>query len=448
MEYANTSIVLITADDLNYNSVGYTGCPIPDITPNLDAFAYDATIFDRAYVSISVCQPSRSSIMTGKYPNNNGAVGFNDICGNVTTLTELLRERGYINGIVGKETHLAPKDKFAWDFYIRTEDEEHDYGRDPESYYRYVSAFIGMAKRQGRPFFLMANSHDPHRPFAGSETETRMWGRHMPTTRDYAPEEVAVPGFLPDIPEVRREVAEYFTSVHRCDQTVGRILDALKENGLYEDTIILFLSDNGMAFPFAKTNCYINSNKTPLVMRWGGHMPRGMHDGEHFISGVDIMPTLLEILGIDHSGCDGISFRGILGIDGQYSYENLREEVYTSFNITSAKNSYMMRAILDERYLYIFNEWADGERQFKNESMSGRTFKAMDACRDPDVRARTDFFLLRTPEELYDTEKDPDALCNLLDGEGEGQALLRQYRARLGAYLNKIGDGIIAYPYR
>ena len=109
----------------------------------------------------------------------------------------------------------------------------------------------------GRPFFLMANSHDPHRPFYGNDKAE--WYDELdpparPPSRTFEPDEVVIPGFLPDLPEVRLEIAEYYNSVRRCDDTVGRLLDVLDEAGVAENTLVMFLSDNGMAFPFAKTN--------------------------------------------------------------------------------------------------------------------------------------------------------------------------------------------------
>ena len=77
-----------------------------------------------------------------------------------------------------------------------------------------------MAKAQKRPFFLLANSHDPHRPFVGSSADTATFGNMLPTvTRQYSPEDIDIPGYLPDITEVRKEIAQYYGSVYRADQS-------------------------------------------------------------------------------------------------------------------------------------------------------------------------------------------------------------------------------------
>lgn len=321
-----TNIMLITVDDMNYDSVGCFGCNVEDITPNLDRLATEGIRFDNAHVTIAVCQPSRSSLMTGRYPHHNGARGFEEIDAGVTTLTQVLHEHHYYNGIIGKEDHLAPKEKFFWDEYVPVLNEENGWGRDPEVYYRETLRFLKNADTVERPFFVMVNSHDPHRPFAGAEDELKYFGHHTDTERTYDPDEIDVPGCLPDLPDVRKELAQYYASVHRADASVGRILDALEEQGHREDTLVLFLSDNGMALPFAKTNCYLNSTKSPYIMRWPGRIrPGSVSDA--LISGIDYTPTVLDILSLEPIvGMDGTSFKSVILAGGQH-----HEDIFTLF---------------------------------------------------------------------------------------------------------------------
>ena len=201
-----------------------------------------------------------------------------------------------MNGIMAKNVHLAPRAKFCWDSYITPE--ELGQGRSPSLYYKFSKEFFEKAKSAKQPFFLMANSQDPHRPFAGSAQEMKNIGKHLPYSRKIEPREAVVPGFLPDIPKVRQEVAEYFTSVHRADETVGEVLRALEESGAAPNTLVMFLSDNGMSFPFSKTNCYFNSTHTPWIVRWPGRVKPGTVDRAHFISGIDYTPTILDAAGL------------------------------------------------------------------------------------------------------------------------------------------------------
>lgn len=434
------NILLITADDMNHDSTGVTGCRIRDITPNIDRLASEGTLFTNAHVSIAVCQPSRSALMTGRYPVRNGARGFEPIDTGVPTLQEQLRRAGYLNGIMAKNNHLAPREKFCWDYYVTQN--ELGKGRSPSLYHRYAKQFFQQAKSEGKPFFLMANSCDPHRPFAGSAQELNNYGGHTPVSRTIKPEEVEVPGFLPDIPDVRKEVAEYFTSVHRCDETVGEVLRALRESGLEETTLVMFLSDNGMSFPFSKTNCYLFSTKTPWIARWPGKIkPGGECSG--FISGIDYMPTILDAAGIEQvPGMDGRSF---LPLARGEEYKGW-EKVFTEFHQTSGRRDYPMRCVQNADFGYIYNAWSDGETVFKNEAQGGLSFGAMKEAAKSDlgIAQRVEFFLKRVPEELYDLKADPSALRNLA-GDPTHRQTLDRMRAEMREHLKSVGDPMLTH---
>ncbi len=110
------NILFLTADDLAYNSIGSFGCRVKDISPKIDKLASEGIRFTYAHINSAVCQPCRQSLLTGLYPHNNGAEGFEPIDKGVTTLPELMKKGGYINGILGKEIHHQPTEKFFWDF--------------------------------------------------------------------------------------------------------------------------------------------------------------------------------------------------------------------------------------------------------------------------------------------------------------------------------------------
>lgn len=413
------NVLLITADDMNYDSLGVTGCKVPDISPNIDRLAAQSMRFDEAHLAISVCQPSRSVLMTGLYPHRNGAMGFEPINTSVSTLEESLHAAGYLNGIMAKVGHLAPKPKFCWDVVV--EAQELSNGRDPEAYYQRSKEFFEKAKNEGKPFFLMANSQDPHRPFPGSE-RTALKAKKVAAgdegagfdkaSRNYKPEEITIPGFLPDLPDVRKEIAQYFTAVHRCDETIGQILRALKETGFEENTVVFFLSDNGISMPFSKANCYRTSTRTPLMVRWPGKVKPGSvcHD---MVCTTDFTPTVLDIIGLKQiPGVDGRSFQPLLNGRKQTG----RDEVFTVFNQTSARNDYPMRCLRTKKLSYIFNAWSDGNTVYQAEGMSGLTFKAMQAAAQTDAKLaeRVKFLRHRAPEELYDLESDPNEMHNLI----------------------------------
>ncbi len=433
-----TSFLLITADDLNCDSVGAYGSRVPDITPNIDRLASEGLRLEYAHVTIAVCQPCRSVWLTGRYPHQSGGEGFHTLrVPGVPTLPALLRSAGYRVGILGKGRHSTPYPDFEWD--ARFEAAELGGGRSPSLYGERAKKFIADSVAAKRPFFLMANSHDPHRPFHNAGPPRK---GAEPPTRVYTPGEVVVPGFLPDLPEVRLEISEYFSSVRRCDDTVGAVLRALEESGHAGNTLVMFLSDHGMALPFAKTNCYLHSTRTPWIVRWPGRVPAGSVDREHMISGVDLTPTVLDALKIEQpSGLAGRSFLPVL----RGGTQSGRDMVFTQFHQTSARRAYPMRCVLTKRFGYIWNPWADGERVFRNESQSGRTMKAMRAAAedDPALRARVTLFLERVPEELYDFANDPDALENLA-GDATHREELDRLRRRLLEWMERTGDPALA----
>ena len=428
------NVVLLTADDLDYHTLGVTGCRIPGITPCLDRLASEGLRFTHAHVATAVCQPCRQSMMTGRYPHNIGATGFEPISRQVPTLQERLHEAGYLNGILAKVGHLAPREKFCWDTVVQGK--ALAMGRSPERFYEAAVSFFRKVKAAGKPFFLMANSQDPHRPFAGSRGEKRRRERRkLPfpeVDKRFRPEEVDLPPFLPDIPRVRREVAQYFASVHRCDKALGEVLQALRESGLEDNTLVMFISDHGMAFPFAKTNCYRASTRTPWMVRWPGVTEAGRVDSEHMVCGVDFTPTILAACGLEPMReTDGRSFLPLLSGRKQKG----RDEVFTAFYKTSARKEYPMRSVQDRRFGYIYNAWADGKTVFKNESQSGLTFSAMRAAakKDEKIAARVKLFLHRVPEELYDYQKDPGAQVNLIARADHRKTAARLRRSMAGS---------------
>ena len=442
------NFLLITVDDMNYNSAEFLRDPAMrmELMPNLCRLMDEGMTCTNSHVTIGLCQPSRSVLMTGRYPHCNGARGFEDIGRDVVTLTQLLHEHGYLNGIIGKENHISPREQFAWDMYERTYEDETGYGRDPDYYYQKAQEFLAMAKREKKPFFLMFNSHDPHRPFAGSEDELKMFGRHIPCSRTFEPGEVRVPGFLPDLPEIREEFAQYLGSVHRADEAIGRALQALAEAGHEEDTMIFFLSDNGMSMPFAKANCYLNSTKSPYVMKWKGHIPEGVTT-EALLATIDYMPSILEIAGIPcPREVDGRSFTHLFGEPSGEQYQ----DIYTSFyktaknQVTKRELQFPMRCVQDKQYAYIYNGWYGKGTLYRTETMAGKTFSAMQeaAKTDAHVAARVEFYQNRVKEELYDYRKDPDALCNLA-GQPEYAAMLLEKRNKMHEYMKTSKDELL-----
>ncbi len=442
---ARPNIVLLTADDMAWFSVGaFVGVtdPADSITPNLDRLAAEGMRFDRAYVNVAVCQASRSVMMTGLYSHRNGAEGFHHILPEVTPLTAILREAGYMNAILGKHDHLTPIERFCWDRIHERGTPKSDpadlgHGRNPERYYQHARSFIEETKAAGRPFFMMANSHDPHRPFYKGVGDGHTVNAARPS-RVYTADEITVPGFLPDLPDVRRELAEYTSSARRADDSLGAVLRAIEDAGVADNTLIMFLSDNGISAPFAKTTCYLNGTRTPWIVRWPGRLAPGGIDATHFISAIDFMPTVLDVLGIEPpAGLDGNTFLPLLAGQPQ----NGRDFVYTQYHETSLGGRIPARTVMNAQYGYIWNIW-HGTRLYNGEPMHGRTYPAMKEAADAGneaVAARIRMLTERAREEFYDIANDPDCLNNLID-DPRYQQQINDFRHRLEQWMIQTED--------
>jgi len=437
------NILFLTADDLAYNSIGAFGCRVKDITPNIDRLAAEGVMFTHAHINSAVSQPCRQSLLTGLYPHNNGAEGFEPIDNNIITLPELLKKAGYINGILGKEIHHQPTEKFFWDFIpFRTEKDSvwrSGNSRNPALFYEYSKRFFNIAKSENMPFFFQANSHDPHRPFAGSALDSSSWGGNLPPiTRIYKPEDIEMLGYLPDIPDVRKEVTQYYNSVYRCDQNIGAVLKALKESGLESNTLVIFLSDHGASFPFSKAQCYLNSTRTPMIIRWPGITKPGSANIDQLISGTDIMPTILEAAGVPvPEALDGSSFMPLL-LKGKYTG---RSYLLTSFYQIFEKKRYPMRCLQNKEFGYIYNFWSDGTTAMTGDATGGLTWNAMlrAAETDPAIAARVELYRYRVREEFYDLKNDPDGYNNLADDPAYADKI-KEFREMMLKEMKKCND--------
>jgi N-sulfoglucosamine sulfohydrolase len=415
--------------------VGCFGGQVPGLTPNLDAFASQGMRFERAHVNVAICQPSRGVLATGRYGHNSGILGFMHTDRDIPTIMQTLREAGYLTGVLGKVGHSTPRADYNWDFMHNQR--ELGNGRDPDLYYRYSKEFIERCRREDRPFYLMVNSHDPHRPF--HIPGKPIAGAKEPS-RTYRPDEVAVPGFVPDLPGVREELSYYLNSVRRLDDTFGKTMHALKESGLEENTLVMFLSDNGIAIPFAKCNTYLASTRTPWIVRWPGVVQAGSVDARHFISGIDFFPTVLEATGLPiPAGLDGFSFLPLLEGREQAG----RDRVFTQIDMKAGGDAVPMRCVQNDRFGYIFNPWSDGKFYYRNNN-EGLTMKAMveAAQADPDIAQRVAMFRYRALEEFYDLASDPDCLHNLVEGPAHRNEL-EELRAELHAWMERTHDPLL-----
>lgn len=427
------NVLFFTADDMNHDSPAVCGGPIADLTPHVDRLAAQGLRFERTYSTVAVCQPVRQTMLCGLYPHRSGSLGFFPVRPGVRTLNQQLRAAGYLISRFGKGKHMQPAEQFCCDVGDDT------ISRQPSKLAEATRAFIRMAKMQAKPFFHNVNCYDPHRPFIGMRGPDDLGGGEPPSRRVGLDEITAVPGFLEDLPNVRCELAGYYTNVRRLDDALGAVLAVLDEEGVADSTIVVFYGgDHGMSFPFGKSNSYEASSRGTLIVRWPGVTKPGMVDRDHMVTTLDFTPTLLDALGLPAiPDVDGRSFLPALHGRAMAGWDR----VFTQYNAAYGDNWLPMRCIRTRDHAYIWNAWSDGRKRYHTENMAGLTWKAMlaAAAHDPAIKVRTDFYAFRAPEEFYDLSADRFERMNLIKSPAH-QAQIESLRAELLAMMQRTED--------
>jgi N-sulfoglucosamine sulfohydrolase len=418
------NLLIITADDMNADSGGWTGSKL-SATPNLDVFAKTAHRFVNSHVTVPICQPGRSALMTGRVPHRNGALGFNPLRRDVPTLVEVLREIGYYTGVIAKAVHMTPAEKFPWDTIG-----EQSLGKQPTKFAEKFHEMLATAAREKKPFFINANICDPHRPFINAKTTAG----ELDGAKVYQPAEVTVPAFLEDLPRVRDEVAQYYSTVNRFDVAFGLIMQELTAARRDADTIVVFLSDHGMAFPFSKATVYYNGTWSPVLIRIPGM--KEPQTRPEFVSSVDVMPSVLELLNVKPpQGMDGRSWAPLLKGETQPD----RDFVITHVNTVSSGKSFVQRCIRTKDRALMFHAWIGGPDKFRVEAMSGLSFPAMNASSDEKIRARVNQLLAGETLMLFDTTADPTERRNLISDPSYASDV-KELSMKLLAHMKRTDD--------
>jgi arylsulfatase A-like enzyme len=252
---------------------------------------------------------------------------------------------------------------------------------------------------------------------------------------------VVVPPYLPDTPEVRADLALYYDEVARLDGFVGAVLDELDRQGVANDTLVLFLSDNGRPFPRCKTTVYDSGCRTPLIARGPAGGVRAGSATRSLVGTIDITPTLLGLAGATvPAAVQGRSFAAVLR-DAAAAH---REFVFLEKNWHDFDDH--ARAVRSARYRYVRNAYPDVPMTPPADAVRSPTFQAMlrlfDAGRLPPEQ-RTCFTTPRPAEELYDLEADPHELRNVAADPRHAEAL-RTHRAALDTWVRETDDRVPA----
>ncbi len=362
-------------------------------SPRLDQLAAEGILFTRAHATAPLCSPSRGSLFTGRYPQSNGLVGLAhhgwEYRADVRTLPQVLSKSGWHTTLFGMQHETSYPSRLGFD--------EFDVSN---SYCEYVVEHAtGWLQDPPRaPFLLTAGFFETHRPYPHD--------RYEPADAD----DVVVPDYLPDTPDIRQDLANFYGSISVADAAVGHLLDALAATGLDSTTWVVFMTDHGPALPRAKSTLYDAGTGIAMIVRPPLRTaPQGTVYDELF-SGVDLVPTLLELLGVGiPADIDGISHARNLR-SPQSDIKAARSEVYTTKTYHDSFDP--IRAIRTKEYSYIENY---ASRPLLDlpwdiaESAPGRTMA-------PLVHGQ------RPERELYDLDEDPTESHNLLGPDATDKA--------------------------
>jgi arylsulfatase A-like enzyme len=422
------NFLLITADNLGWHDLGCYGNR-SIATPGLDRLAREGVQFENAFVASSSCAPSRAAIVTGQYPHTNGVTALTHLEPTKQlspfrrTLPELLERAGYHTAIEGK-WHVAPYLPASWYGY-----RERLSGLLPEAQrIRDSRTTIDFLRRhREHRFFLQVNYTNSHRDPFGEY--------HGDPDFPVDPAEIEIPAYmaLPDWPEIREDLARYFSQNLRMEQMIGEVLTALDELGLAERTLVVFLSDNGPHYPGMISTLYDRGIATPLLLRWPVRLPAGRVVDE-LVSSLDLLPTFLAAAGVPvPQDAQGRSLLALVAGDAPPEW---REAVFAEQ--TRHVLYIPCRAARTHRHKYIRN-WSDVAFGLDQNAHDDWAHRLCERPGNPWKRPRP-------PEELYDLRSDPVEQRNLA-AEPEHAESLERMRGLLGEHMTATRDPYLDRPF-
>lgn len=476
---APRNVVLFIADDMSQDAGCYGNREV--MTPALDQLAREGTLFRNAFCTTASCSASRSVIMTGLQNHATGHYGHAHAEHHFTTyrsvrsLPVILGEHGYRTGRIGKY-HLAPEPVYQFQQHL---------AGNPWNPVDMANASRAFIAEKGKPFFLYFCTLTPHRSggtLEGHPLKPNPFGNHIqyPEIKDvkYTEMKLTVPPHLPDLPETRAELAQYYQAISRTDAGLARLVEILKETGQYENTVIIFSADNGMAWPGAKTTVYEPGIKLPLVVRAPDQARRGV-TSEALISWVDFTPTILDfaevktVMGPPFRAGDpesqapsarpaaatgkgaaakgagkkqdgapvpyefhGRSFRPMLEGGKPAGWD----VVFASHQFHEITMYYPMRMIRTDRYKLVLNLAHQLPYPFASDLYASPTWQAtLKSERTHYGQRRVNDYIFRPRYELYDLQTDPHEVVNVA-ADPNYQTVFTELSGRLKEYQKKTRD--------
>ncbi|HEU0122261.1 MAG TPA: sulfatase [Bryobacteraceae bacterium] len=408
------NILFAISDDQSWLHTSAAGDPIVK-TPNFDGIAKSGVLFRNAFSTCPGCAPSRASILTGRsiWQLEEAGTHASLFPKKFTVFPDLLAQAGYAIGLTGKGAGPANYKEAGWPTNpAGPAFDEHKVPKGAldvhaDDYAANFAAFL-QSRPKEKPFFFWYGSHEPHRGYRK--------GSGIAAGKD--PAKVIVPAFLPDTPEVRSDLLDYYQEIEYFDAHLGRMIQSLQAANELENTLILVCSDNGMSFPRAKANLYEYGIHLPAAVSWPKAIPANRHMDD-LVSFRDFAPTFLEAAGLPAPpAMSGRSLLPALRSRKSGRIDPARTAVTAGRERHSHARrdnlGYPSRALRTTRYLYIRNFapdlWPAGDPPLFADIDNGpsKTVVVQATGRFHDLSLAK-----RPAEELFDITKDPACLTNL-----------------------------------
>lgn len=420
-------VVILTDDHGVRHSTPYGSKEIR--TPNMQTMADHGMVFDRAYVASPSCCPSRTALLTGLMPENNGVVGNHESAnlkpGTTSLMTNLI-DLGYTVIWTGKIAHGTTGAELV-DKRIQV---VRGSGRGILERMEAIESCLDAVPKSS-PVAVFIGSTDTHTPWA------------KPAEVRSTPDKVELPPKTYDTPAARKEMGRYVESVETVDRIVGRTREMINTHLDAENTLVLYTSDHGQAWPFGKWGLYEDGIRTSLLAVWPGKIKPGVRTGA-MVSWIDIVPTLIDIAGgTVPEGIDGRSFKQVLlGTTDAH-----RDHIFAVHKGDKAMNVYPIRSVRTEQWKYILNLHPEFRYTTHMDLAPQGTAHChaawpswIEAAKtDPQAAAFLQAYHSRPGEELYDLGTDPDEKVNLA-GEPEHQEPLAELRALVRDRMREVND--------
>jgi N-sulfoglucosamine sulfohydrolase len=387
------------------------GYPVP--TPNITQLANQGIVFREAFCAVPTCSGSRAALLTGQYGHSNGMLGLahrgwvlNDYGEHIV---HTLREAGYWSAMIG-EQHIAKRpDVIGYDRVVKVETSHVDAVAP--------IAIELIASEPHEPWFLSVGFFETHREFFAPSSVGDVLHSRPPEN-------------IPDHPDTRRDMASYKASARSLDQGVGAVLNALDEHRLVDDTLVIFTTDHGLAFPGAKATLYDRGIGVALILRGPGGFDGG-RVVDALVSHLDVYPTLCDLAGIERPAF--LQGRSLLPLARREAAE-IRDVIFAEATYHAAYEP--QRAVRTQRHKYI-RRFGDRDRPVLPNTDDGPS---------KDLLLRLGWGDRRIPfEQLYDLAFDPNEAANVIDDPAYAD-VRRDLSERLARWMRETADPLLDGP--